>query len=698
MKRHSEVDTWELKRKKIIGLGEESSRKSYYPELQNKMSDLEKFSILFNKISDGIFLVKLPSLQIEDSNTAGCVLLNRKGEDLVGVNFTDFIASDIKYKLEEFAKAGDYKTTAFNFSVETIIYPYKSNIIPVEMVIDIREQNDEFFGIVLIKNITEKKLSEKNLWIETKFKNLIIENAGYAILTTDPQGTITLFNKAAENLLGYSAEELVDKMTPLVFHDIDEVMYRAVEFSNQLDQKVTIGFEVFVIKTKLNLSNEHEWTYITKDRRKKRVLLNVTPVVDQDNNITDYIFQVMDLTQLKEAEKDLHTIASHISDQTGRKFFNSMTKYLGNSVDVDYVIVSRFEKDTNQMKTLSVWNKNEFSRNYYYDIKGTPCERVIETGQEYFSNDIQNEFPGVESFKRKGINSYLGIPLYNSEKKLIGIIIILNTNKMVDSRRSLSIIKIFASRSSSELERLLGEEKLIKAKDGAEIADRLKSEFLAQMSHEIRTPISSILNFLDLIKKEVYANASGDVKTGFDIIDNSGDRLMKTIDSILRIAQVQINSLETFPKIIDANEILEKLYQENRPEAVNKKLEILLHKNSKNPKIYADEYTVTQLFENLISNAIKYTEEGYVKISTKNYEDNFVVEIIDTGIGISEEYKERLFCLFTKEEKEYKRRFEGKGLGMTLVSTYCKVNNASIEVESEKGKGSLFRVKFISKN
>ncbi|MFA8342493.1 MAG: PAS domain S-box protein, partial [Rhodothermaceae bacterium] len=674
MKKHSDTESWEIQRKKIIGLGEKSGRKSYYPELQNKMSDLEKFSILFNKISDGVFLVKLPSLVIEDANKSGCRMLNSPIEDLIGSKFYNFLDSDIKYRLKELAASESYKVSPHNFSVETIVYPSSNNFVPVEMSIDIKEQDDEYFALILVKNITEKKLTEKNLWVEKKFKNLIIENAGYAIIATDSKGLITLFNKAAETLLGYNAEELIGKLTPLVFHDIDEVMYRAIEFSNSLDRKVTIGFEVFVVKTNMNLPNEHEWTFITKDKRKKRVLLNVTPVVDQENNITGYIFQAMDLTQLKEAEKDLQTIASHVSHQTGIRFFNSMAEYLGNLMDVDFVVISRFAQEKAKMYTLSVWNNNRFLKNYSYDIKGTPCQRVITTRQEYFSNDIQSEFPENESFRKRNINSYLSVPLFNSEKELIGIIMLLNTKKIIDSRRSSSIIQIFASRSSSELERIMAESDLIKAKEEAEIADRLKSEFLAQMSHEIRTPINSILNFTGLIKEEVYGTSSEDVQTSFNIIDNSGKRLIKTIDSILQMAQIQINSLEVFPKIIDLNEILEKLYQENKPEALNKNLELILLLNAKNSLIHADEHTVTQLFENLINNAIKYTEQGSVKVITKNNGESLIIDIIDTGIGISEEYKDKLFSAFTQEEQGYTRKFEGNGLGLALVNTYCKVN------------------------
>ena len=117
----------------------------------------------------------------------------------------------------------------------------------------------------------------------------------------------------------------------------------------------------------------------------------------------------------------------------------------------------------------------------------------------------------------------------------------------------------------------------------------------------------------------------------------------------------------------------------------------------KGTKILADEYSIMQIFANLIDNAIKYTKKGKVEILlTKNKSGNVMVEVKDTGIGMSKEFLPKIFEPFVQEEQGYSRSYEGNGLGLALTKRYCEINNAVIEVESEKNVGSTFRVIFKS--
>ena len=118
--------------------------------------------------------------------------------------------------------------------------------------------------------------------------------------------------------------------------------------------------------------------------------------------------------------------------------------------------------------------------------------------------------------------------------------------------------------------------------------------------------------------------------------------------------------------------------------------------SAENDLILADDYTVTQIFSNLIDNAIKYTPSGLVEISVYNIGNELIAEVKDTGIGISEEYGKNLFMPFTQEEQGYTRKYEGNGLGLALVKKYCDLNNCNISVESKKNAGSIFTVCFKS--
>ena len=241
------------------------------------------------------------------------------------------------------------------------------------------------------------------------------------------------------------------------------------------------------------------------------------------------------------------------------------------------------------------------------------------------------------------------------------------------------------------------EKELIEAKERAEQSDRLKSEFLAQMSHEIRTPINVMIGNVDYLKDAFGEEMDSDAKDCFEGIDLSAKRIIRTIDLILNIAELQTVGYEPqFVKIDLKSKILSKLYSEHQLSAKQKGLELTYICKEKNTEIIADEYSVVQIFANLIDNAIKYTKKGKIEILlSKNTVGNNVVEIKDTGIGISEEFQAKLFEPFVQEDQGFKRNFEGNGLGLALVKNYCDINKAVIEVESEKNVGSTFRVTFV---
>ncbi len=255
---------------------------------------------------------------------------------------------------------------------------------------------------------------------------------------------------------------------------------------------------------------------------------------------------------------------------------------------------------------------------------------------------------------------------------------------------SFLILRDITARKKMEIE-------LRKAKDKAEQSDRFKSEFLAQMSHEIRSPINVILSFTNLLKDEVKEKLDGEFVDCFDSIDSGGRRIIRTIDMILNMSEIHTGIIEISPARLDLNNnILPGLIREYRGMASSKGLK-LFFSNPRNLDfcILADEQSITQIFSNLVDNAIKYTKEGQVEIiSSLDKEQRPVVDVVDTGIGISEEYIPYLFDVFSQEETGYTRKFEGNGLGLALVKKYCELNNAEISVDSKKGVGTRFRVVF----
>jgi PAS domain S-box-containing protein len=239
-------------------------------------------------------------------------------------------------------------------------------------------------------------------------------------------------------------------------------------------------------------------------------------------------------------------------------------------------------------------------------------------------------------------------------------------------------------------------EELIIAKDRAEQSAKLKSEFLAQMSHEIRTPLNAILGIVSFLKDLFSDRLNNDTNHWFESLDIASDRIIRTVELILRAAELQTSGYKTHPVSIDLDsEVLAKLVKEFSHSAKQKGLQLIYKCNAANTKVIADEYCLTQIFANLIGNAIKYTGTGKVEIVIDSHNPRgLVVEVRDTGIGINREFLDRIFEPFTQEEQGYSRSYEGNGLGLALVKKYCELNNLTIEIESEKYVGSVFKVFF----
>lgn len=240
------------------------------------------------------------------------------------------------------------------------------------------------------------------------------------------------------------------------------------------------------------------------------------------------------------------------------------------------------------------------------------------------------------------------------------------------------------------------EENLKKALAKAEESEKLKSDFLAQMSHEVRTPLNSIIGFSSFLRNEILHQDNSELTMASLVIENSSKRLYKTIDRVLNMSQLHTGKYEPQIEQINLLDLLQVVYQENKSVAEENRLIFELHNKTGESKVMvkADYYSVNQIFNNLIDNAIKYTSCGNVDITVYRNGKDVNVDISDTGIGIHPEYQKNIFKPFSQEETGYSRTYDGTGLGLTLVKNYADLNGIQILINSEKNKGSKFTLIF----
>ncbi len=244
------------------------------------------------------------------------------------------------------------------------------------------------------------------------------------------------------------------------------------------------------------------------------------------------------------------------------------------------------------------------------------------------------------------------------------------------------------------------EKQLEIAKNKAEEIAKMKTEFLANVSHEIRTPLNAILGFSQWLQE----NTENDLHKGYlSSIINSGRNLLDVLNNILDLSKLEAGTIDIEYNPMNINEIVSdiKLVFETEVNAKGLNLKITVDK-SVPAYVLMDELRFYQIIFNLVSNAVKFTDKGFIHVfafatesdSSNDDEINLVVSVEDTGIGIKEDQYKRIFESFTQQHGESNRNYEGTGLGLTIVDGLLKKLKGTIHIKSEENKGTTFTVTF----
>ena len=233
------------------------------------------------------------------------------------------------------------------------------------------------------------------------------------------------------------------------------------------------------------------------------------------------------------------------------------------------------------------------------------------------------------------------------------------------------------------------------ARDAALEASRIKSAFVANVTHEIHTPLNIILGYADLMAERLAELGDDRVRDYAEPVRRAGKRLLNTIASILEISRIEAGEYRLDPKPIALGEFLEGLLREFKILAAKKGLALGAEVAEPQAVVIFDEVCLSNTLTNLLQNAIKFTEHGEVTLRLWRAEDGALrLQVRDTGVGIDPRYLPHIFQAFSQENPGLTRKFEGVGLGLSLVRKYLELNGAAIAVASEKNKGAAFTIRF----
>jgi two-component system, cell cycle sensor histidine kinase DivJ len=256
------------------------------------------------------------------------------------------------------------------------------------------------------------------------------------------------------------------------------------------------------------------------------------------------------------------------------------------------------------------------------------------------------------------------------------------------------VLVLAVSRDISERRAL--EDELRRQRQISDSANIAKSRFLANMSHELRTPLNAILGFSEVLQSEHMNNMPPErTREYIGLIHSSSNHLLNVLNGILDMSKIESGKYEVIPEPFDLSHAVRSSCEILRGQAEAKKIELVIHDMTPLPEVTADQRAVKQIMINLVSNAVKFTEEGgCVKIFAERCGRNIKLSVVDNGIGISPEHMDYLGQPFYQADSRYDRRYEGTGLGLSVVCGLVGLHHGTVKFDSRKGIGTTVTVTF----
>lgn len=513
------------------------------------------------------------------------------------------------------------------------------------------------------QDIDKTKRAELELFSSRKLLNDVLRSASeISIIALDVNGAITLFNKGAEKMLGYTAEEMVGKQ-PVIIHSEQELQRRGEELSEELGYRVS-GFKVVVGRAEAEGLEQQEWTYICKDGGARTVMLVVTTIRDINDEIEGFLCIATDITERRLIEHALITEKARLSAFV--EHAPAAVAMLDN--DMRYIAVSNRWLEDYHLQGRKILGLS------HYEIFGEMDEERRERHQRVLRGAVERREEDEFHLAGSPMQQYITWemrPWYQYDGKVGGMMIF--TQDI----------------TSSILQRI----ELEAAKRHAEEASVAKSEFLANMSHEIRTPLNGVIGFTDLVMKTSLNETQLQY---LSIVNQSANALLGIINDILDFSKIEAGKLELEVEKCDLYEMSGQATDIISYQVQTKGLEMLLNISPDLPRfIYADPVRLKQVLVNLLGNASKFTEKGEIELKIEPLllaDDHTTIRfaVRDTGIGIKPDKQDKIFEAFSQEDASTTKKYGGTGLGLTITNRLLGMMGSRLQLESTPGEGSCF--------
>jgi PAS domain S-box-containing protein len=506
-------------------------------------------------------------------------------------------------------------------------------------------------------------------------QNAIFNSANFSSIATDEKGVIQIFNVGAERMLGYTAADVVNKITPADISDPQEVIARAAALSAELATTITPGFQALVFKASRGIEDIYELTYIRKDGSRFPAIVSVTALRDDQGAIIGYLLIGTDNSARKQVEAEQMKLDQRLRDQ---QFYTRslIESHIDALMTTDPAgIITDVNK---QMEALTGCTRDELIgapfKNYFTNPERAEAAIKLVLREKKLAN---YELTACARDGKTTVVSYNAATFYDRDRKLQGV--------------------FAAARDVTEgkrLEQALQEQnvELKRARTAAEKANLAKSNFLSSMSHELRSPLNAILGFAQLINSDSPPPTPSQAAS-IDQILHAGWYLLELINEILDLAQIESGRLALSLEPTSLPEVLSECQAMIEPQGQKRGIEMTFPQFDFPCFVDADRTRLKQVLINLLSNAIKYNQaNGSVVVDADcagTVPRRVRVSIRDTGAGLPPDMLMQLFQPFNRLGQERSSE-EGTGIGLVMSKRLVELMGGEIGVESTAGSGSVF--------
>ena len=557
----------------------------------------------------------------------------------------------------------------------------------------------------MLVDITDQKEAQLALEASEELYRVLAENSVDVITRHALDSTYHYVSPASESVLGYLPEEIMGRRAIELTHPEDLGIYRqiarALDNDARIKERVRFrhkdGHYVWLEVTGRLIrdpSSDRGIEYVASSR-------DVTAQVESENVLRQAAQRLRILSDISQATlqtTDLETVCQVALDALARAIPQSRSSILS------------FDMDAEQATVLAVYTGAD-SEEVELDVGTTVplgwlhTVRALRDGEHVRVQDLKeagSSSPLLSRLSEMGVRSFISVPAV-VEGQTIGVLNIGHNQPDAFNRDDIAMASEVARLVALAMRQKQVQDDLVEAKEEAEEMSRLKSAFLANMSHEIRTPLTAILGFADVLAAEAEPPHDDIAR----LIARSGQRLMETLDSVLQVSRLEAGNLQLSPKPINVISEVQEVVTLMEPRASNEGIDLVLDVPDAPVKGCYDAMALYRVLSNLVSNAIKFTERGgqvTVRVRTlepelgtephmpQGREPVVRIDVEDTGIGMNPTAIPELFGAFRQESTGTRRSHEGSGLGLTIVRRLVDLMHGHIEVESEKGEGSTFRV------